>query len=105
MESQKFKDVLMTVMDAVYHFEVPEDAGEEYMIWQKTGGHSLYASDTRCCTVSMFQVDLYTGQEFSDTVDRILETLEANDISFQEPEPHFDPDTKKLKYIIKCEAV
>lgn len=105
METQEFKDILLTVMDAVYHFEAPEDAAEEYMVWQKTGGRSFYASDTRCCTVSTFQVDLYTEQEFSDTVERILETLEANDISFQEPQPQFDPDKKKIRYTIQCEAV
>lgn len=105
MESQEFKDVLLTVTDAVYHFEAPGGAGEEYLVWQETGGRSLYASDARCGTVEKFQVDLYTEKEFPDMVGKILEALEENGISFQEPAPYFDPDTKKLRYIIECEVV
>ncbi len=38
-------------------------------------------------------------------MDRILDVLERKGIAFQEPEPHFDPDTGKTRYTIPCETV
>ncbi len=105
MSLQEFTDVLLTAVGSVYHLKAPADVPDEYVIWQETGGRSLYASDVRSETVRTVQVELYTGREYTETVDRILDVLERKGIAFQEPEPHFDPDTGKTRYTIPCETV
>lgn len=105
MTLQEFRNILLGVTGNVYHSEAPGDVRGEYIIWQEKGGRALYASDARSETVRKIQVELYTGEEFTETTDRILDALEKNGVAFREPEPYFDPDTKKTRYIIECEAV
>lgn len=105
MDLEEFKEILSTAVEELYHFEAGADAGEEYAVWQETGSRSLYSSGVRCGTVLKLQVDLYTGKENTETLGKILDVLEENDIAFMDPIPGFDPDTKKLRYIIECEAV
>lgn len=104
MTLQEFRDILLTVTDKVYHLEAWQEQ-EEYIIWQETGGRSLYGSGRRCATVKKVQVELYSRKEFTDTLDRLLDTLEEHEIAFEEPIPDFDPDTKKMRYIIECEVI
>lgn len=105
MSLQEFRDMLLTVTEHVYHFEAWQETEDEYIIWQETGGRSLYGDGARCETVKKAQVDLYTKIEFSDTLDTLLGVLEQHDIAFQEPIPSFDTDTKRFRYIIECEVI
>lgn len=105
MSLEKFRDILLTVLKNVYHFEAWQETDEEYIIWQETGGNSLHGDGARCETVQKAQVELYTKIEFSETKERLLEILEQNDIAFREPIPSFDTDTKRFRYIIECEVI
>lgn len=105
MSLQEFRDMLLTVMENVYHFEAWQETESEYIIWQETGGNSLYGDGVRCETVQKAQIDLYTMEEFSGTVGKILEVLEMHDIAFREPKPSFDTDTKRFRHIIECEVL
>lgn len=105
MSMEEFKAILLPAVEELHHFEAGRDAGEEYAVWQETGGTSMYSSGVRCATVQRVQVDLYTRKEHTETLARILDALEKNDIAFREPVPGFDPDTKRMRYIIECEVV
>lgn len=105
MGLEEFKGILSTAVEETYHFMAGPDAGEEYAVWQETGSRSLYSSGVRCGTVQKVQVDLYTGKEHTETLGRILDTLEENGIAFMDPVPDFDPVTKVMRYIIECEVV
>lgn len=105
MSLQEFRDILLKIMENVYHFEAYQETDEEYIIWQETGGNSMHGDGVRCETVQKAQVELYTKIEFSETVGKILDVLEQNDIAFREPIPSFDADTKRFRYIIECEVL
>lgn len=105
MDPNDFKAVLSGVTDKAYHLEAPKEEKGEYAIWQEAGTSSLYADNERCETVRMFLVEVYTGKESSELLEKIIEALEENDIAFREQGSHFDPYTKKIRHIIECEAV
>lgn len=104
MSLQEFRDMLLTVTDAIYHFEAMQEK-DEYIVWQEMKGHSLHASDYRCEVAKKVQVDLYTKTEFSPTLDRLINVLIENDVAFEEPVPTYEADTSQFRYIIECEVV
>lgn len=105
MTMQEFRDVLLSVTDKVYHFEAFQDSTGQYIVWQETGGHSLYGSDKRQGTVKHIQVDFFTGNEFDPVLDQLLDTLEASGVAFGEPVTSYDTNTKGIRHIIECEVV
>lgn len=105
MSLQEFKGILGTILEDVYHWEAWQETAEEYIVWQETGSRSSYASNVRSETVHQVQVELYTGKEYSETLERLLKTLEENDIAFEDPVPDYDRDTKRFRYIVECEVL
>lgn len=105
MTLQNFRDILLTVTDNVYHFEAYKETDAEYIVWQETGGNSLHGSNERVERVKKIQVELYTAKEFTETLDKLTEVLEKNEIAFSEPLPDFDNETKRIRYIIGCEVI
>lgn len=105
MTLREFRDLLLSVTDNVYHFEAFEESEDEYIIWQETNGRSAYGSNARTNTVKNVQVELYTQEEYTSTLDKLLEALEAEDIAFEEPVTDFNKDTKQIRHIIECEVI
>lgn len=105
MTLQEFRDVLLSVTDKAYHYEAFEEQEGEYIVWQENGGRSAYGSNARANTVKNVQVELYTQEEYTPTLDKLLNVLEAEDIAFEEPITDFDKDTKRIRHIIECEVI
>jgi hypothetical protein len=104
MTLQEFSKVLLAVTDKVYHLEAWKES-DEYIVWQEIQGRSAYGDDGRFATVKRVQVDLFTKEEFPELLDKLLETLEANGVAFDDPVPDYDSDTKVMRYIIQCEVI
>lgn len=105
MRSQEFGKILETVLDPVYHIEAWQETDDEYIVWQETGSRSSYASNVRSETIQRIQVELYTRKEYSETVEKLLKTLEENEIAFEDPVPDYDRETKRFRYIVECEVL
>jgi hypothetical protein len=104
MTLQEFKDLLLTVTDRVYHLEAWQE-GEEYLVWQELQPRSSKSDNRRGEVIRRVQVDLFTREEFSQTLDKLLEVLNEHDIAFDEPVPGYDTDTKMMRYIVQCEVM
>lgn len=104
MSLQEFRDLLLTVTDAVYHFEAAKEK-EEYIVWQELKDGGLYGSDNLCEKVKKVQVDFFTKKEFPEMLERLKAALKNDCIAYDEPIPSFDPETKQFRYIIECEVV
>ncbi|MCM1190742.1 MAG: hypothetical protein NC541_15815 [bacterium] len=105
MSLQEFGEMLKSVTEAVYHFEAWQETAGEYLVWQETGSRSTHASNVRRETVKRIQVELYTEEEFSETPERLMETLEEYEIAFEDPVIEYDRDLKKFRYIWECEVI
>jgi hypothetical protein len=104
MTLQEFSKVLLSVTDKVYHLEAWNES-DEYIVWQEIQNRSSHGDNGRFATVKRVQVDLFTQKEFSELLDKLLETLEENDVAFDDPVPDYDSDTKVMRYIIQCEVI
>lgn len=105
MSLQEFNEVLQAVTEGVYHFNAPQEPAGEYIVWQETGLHSLYASNVRRETIKRIRVELYTEEEYSETIGKLLTILEQNEIAFQDPVSDYDRDTEKIRYSVECEVL
>jgi hypothetical protein len=104
MTLQEFSKVLLSVTDKVYHLEAWKES-DEYIVWQEIQNRSSYGENGRFATVKRVQVDLFTKEEFSELLDKLLETLEENDVASDDPVPDYNKDTKVMRYIIQCEVI
>jgi hypothetical protein len=104
MTLQEFSQLLLTVTENVYHFEAWKESNE-YIIWQELQPRSMHSDNGRSEVIQRVQVDLFTKEEFTELLDKLLEVLEANDVAFDDPIPDYDSETKVMRYIIQCEVI
>ena len=100
-----FKDRLLTVTENLYHYEAPKDTSLPYVIWQETGGHSLYGDNTDAVSVYRVQLDIYSENEFDPLIENILNVLREDNIAFDFPFSEYDNDLKLIRTIIECEVI
>lgn len=101
----QFCDVLKTVSNQVFHYEAFGGVSGEHIIWQETGGRSLYGSDRRQEVIREVQVDLYTKTEYTETLDKLLTALEEAEVSFEEPVTSYEKETGYIRHTIECEVI
>ncbi len=105
MTLQDFKDILLTVLDNVYHFEAYKESEEEYIVWQETSESGIFGSNRQIGAVKKVQVDLYSRKEFTGTFDKLKAVLNENEISFEVADIDYSRETKRTRYIIECEVI
>lgn len=102
---QEFGRLLQKVTTKVYHAGADPEAEGEYIVWQETGCRRVYVSDTGRETIIRIQAELYTTEEFSGILERLLGILEQNDIAFENPVIEYDRETRRYRYLVNCEIL
>lgn len=95
---KKIRDALLTVSDDVGHYTFSKNTNE-YIVWSEDGeGDSLHLNDQKNEQTITGTVDLFTKNEYSETIDKIQEALNKSRISFVLQSVQYEDETKYIHY-------
>ena len=95
---KKIRDALLNVSDAVGHYTFSKNMNE-YIVWAEDGeGDSLHLNDQKNEQTITGTIDLFTKNEYSETIDKIQEALNKSRISFVLQSVQYEEETKYIHY-------
>ena len=95
---KKIRDALLYVSDAVGHYTFSKNMNE-YIVWAEDGeGDSLHLNDQKNEQTITGTIDLFTKNEYSETIDKIQEALNKSRISFVLQSVKYEEETKYIHY-------
>lgn len=106
MTLQEFRDLLLTVMPNVHHYDAGKQTGN-YIVWSEYGENALCADNKVSVSAQKVQVDYYTKTEFDPLVDQLRAALNEAEIPYS-----YDCDTERdgdgtllfIRHIFDCEV-
>lgn len=104
MNLKEFRDLLLTVHPAVYHFESHKES--EYIVWHEVGSLSLMGDGAIAERGTRIAVDYFTKDEYDQVHEALEITLAAHDdICMAEPAVDFDKESGLIHYAYTCEVM
>lgn len=95
---KKIRDALLNVSDVVGHYTFSKNMNE-YIVWAEDGeGDSLHLNDQKNEQTITGTIDLFTKNEYSETIDKIQEALNKSRISFVLQSVQYEEETKYIHY-------
>jgi hypothetical protein len=77
------RDLLLTIMDEVYHFEATEQT-DKYIVWAEEGQSNSDHADNQIINQEIEgTIDYFTKDEFDSNVSLIQEKLDSADLTWE----------------------
>ncbi len=100
MNLKEFRDNLCELIPSgkVYHFIVPTDVKEAYIVWNETGIEYTFYDNVCCERTYIAKVSYRTRTEYDDLPKKIEEMFDKEQIYFSSCKIQFDLDTGIIYY-------
>lgn len=100
MNLKEFRDNLCELIPSrkVYHFIVPTDVKEAYIVWNETGIEYTFYDNICCERTYVAKVSYRTRTEYDDLPEKIEEMFDKEQIYFSSCKIQFDLDTGIIYY-------
>lgn len=92
------RDLLLTVMDEVYHFEATEQT-DKYIVWAEEGQSNSDHADNQMINQEIEgTIDYFTKDEFDTNVSLIQQKLDSADLTWELNSIQHEEETGYIHY-------
>jgi hypothetical protein len=101
-----FRNILLEVIGAVYHFRPPENTPEKYILWGETGEGDTIQADEKTHELTLKGIlYYYTRTEYDDVFDQICKEFNENEIAWSISAIGYNDTTREITYELHWEIM